>query len=143
MQIIVKAQNKKIKHFKMKTEKTFNYAHSNNPFFEVLVETPSLNFEDLFNQHNAAHYNEVIDKSKKMVLKFLNQNKKPFYGVSPKELLKEFSSIHIDIPIKDFDRQLIHGMETADSITIASHKYFFNQLAEVLSLFEIWKSYDC
>jgi len=67
----------------------------------VMVE-PS-HFQDLFSQHTADSYSEVIDQAKAMVVKFLNQQQKPFSGITPIQLGEQFKKIKLDIPLSDYD----------------------------------------
>lgn len=60
-------------------------------------------FPDLFHQQSADSYSQAIDQAKAMVLKFLDQQQKPFSGITPHQLGKQFKKIAFDVPLTNYD----------------------------------------
>lgn len=60
-------------------------------------------FQDLFHQHTADGYSTAIDQAKEMVLKFLENQQKPFSGITPVQLGRQFNKVEFDVPLKNYD----------------------------------------
>jgi len=60
-------------------------------------------FRDIFHQHTAESYSLAIDQAKEMVLKFLENQQKPFSGITPLQLGEQFNKIEFDVPLASYD----------------------------------------
>lgn len=62
----------------------------------------ALLYPDIFNQGSLHTYNEAMDQAKQLVLKFLNEQQKPFSGIAPNKLAEHFKKVDFDIPLKEY-----------------------------------------
>lgn len=63
-------------------------------------------YADIFSEHSSDAYNEAIDKARELVLRFLEQQKKPFSGISVATLSERFREVDFDTPLPDYDTLL-------------------------------------
>lgn len=59
-------------------------------------------FSEIFNADNVVSYALAVDQAKSLVMEFLESNKKPFSGITPVELGKNFESIDLERPLESF-----------------------------------------
>ncbi|TCQ99875.1 L-2,4-diaminobutyrate decarboxylase [Sphingobacterium sp. JUb20] len=64
--------------------------------------SPESSFPDVFSQHSSKSYNEAINQAKGLVIKFLDRQKHPFSGISPKQLSLLHEQIDLDIPLSSY-----------------------------------------
>ncbi len=59
-------------------------------------------FDDLFHEDSEKAYQKAIQTATESISGFLKQNKTPFSGIKPKDLLSVFDTIDFDTPLKDY-----------------------------------------
>lgn len=62
--------------------------------------------KDIFHHQNQDEYLEAVGKVTLAVKRFLDNNKKPFSGITPAKLRPLFAGIDLDIPLSDYDSLL-------------------------------------
>jgi len=67
--------------------------------------------DDIFHSANQENYAEAVNKVTLSVKRFLENNQKPFSGVSPAQLRPLFAKVDFDRPLPDYD-SLLHEVET-------------------------------
>lgn len=60
-------------------------------------------YPDIFSQHSAAAYDDVINQAKNLVLQFLHRQKKPFSGITPTALSQQFQDVDFDVPLANYE----------------------------------------
>jgi L-2,4-diaminobutyrate decarboxylase len=72
---------------------------------QLVSEKESLfpNLENLFCDINIQEYENAVHKAKESVISFLEETNKPFSGVSPRELRKQFENIDLNDPAISYD----------------------------------------
>jgi L-2,4-diaminobutyrate decarboxylase len=72
-----------------------------------MISTSSLlTQKDLFHAESMEEYLEAIQKTSQAVQRFLEQNQRPFSGISPAQLRQQFKNINFEQPHADYDALL-------------------------------------
>ncbi len=71
-----------------------------------LQNETALSFPDIFTQHSAEAYSNVLDEAKQLVLNFLENTQKPFSGIHPSVLLAQFETVDLDKPLGNYEQVL-------------------------------------
>lgn len=69
--------------------------------FSPIIET--IPFQDIFYEKTADGYRDAIDQAKELVRSFLENQKKPFSGITPAELGLQFEQIKFDTPLNSYE----------------------------------------
>lgn len=68
-------------------------------------------YQDIFHEGSTEEYSEAIESAKQVVRNFLENNKKPFSGISPAALGSIFAEVDFDTPLPDY-KSLFEEVET-------------------------------
>lgn len=63
-------------------------------------------YPGIFNQQSASTYNKAMQKAKAVVMRFLEQQQRPFSGISVAQLNELFDAVDFDTPLQDYDALL-------------------------------------
>lgn len=68
-------------------------------------------YKDIFHEGSAAEYNQAITSARQLVSSFLQKNRQPFSGITPRELKALFEQVSFDTPLPDYE-SLFREVET-------------------------------
>lgn len=77
------------------------YTNSKEEEFSSITET--VLFEDIFYEKTANAYRQAVGQAQELVMSFLENQKKPFSGITPAELGNEFKKINFDRPLNNYE----------------------------------------
>ena len=80
---------------------------------------------DIFHHDNQEEYLHAISKVSLAVKRFLENNKKPFSGVSPAQLRPLFAAVDFENPLEDYDRVLaeVESLYTSHAVAFRHPEY--------------------
>lgn len=87
-------------------------------FNTLLEDNPQ---KDIFHHDNQEEYLEAVGKVSMAVKRFLDNNKKPFSGVTPAQLRPLFAKVDLEKPLADYDLLLDEVEELYTSHAVAFH----------------------
>ena len=94
---------------------------------QLVSEKESLfpNLENLFCDINIHEYQNVMQKAQESVVAFLEDNKQPFSGVSPKDLRKQFENIELNSYPQSYEKvfEEVRTLYTQHAIAFHHPKY--------------------
>lgn len=96
----------------------FSSPIENSDLMELLSARPE---KEIFHHENENEYAHAIAKVSGAVRKFLQQNKKPFSGIKPKELQKEFDAIDFGQTHQTYDSLLQEVEQLYTKHAVAFH----------------------
>lgn len=82
---------------------------------------PEFDSKHLFIQESANDYSDAIKMATDCVLDFLKNTQKPFSGISPNELKKEFEKINLTIPFSNYKEVFAEAQKIYTQHAIAFH----------------------
>jgi L-2,4-diaminobutyrate decarboxylase len=92
---------------------------------KVKVATLDFDSKYLFTENASDVYNYAIDLASKSVVGFLKNNKKPFSGITPRELKKDFETIDLKEPLSTYEEVIseVENLYTQHAIAFHLPKY--------------------
>lgn len=90
---------------------------------KLVSEKESLfpNLESLFCDINIHEYQKAVNKAQESVISFLEDTHKPFSGISPRELRKQFENINLNDPTQTYEEVFEEVKELYTQHAIAFH----------------------
>ncbi|MFP3590801.1 pyridoxal phosphate-dependent decarboxylase family protein [Chryseobacterium sp. SIMBA_038] len=90
---------------------------------KLVSEKESLfpNLENLFCDLNIHEYQNAVSKAQESVISFLEDTTKPFSGISPRELRKQFENINLNDPSQTYEEVFEEVKELYTQHAIAFH----------------------
>lgn len=78
--------------------------------------------KSLFCATNTKEYQQAMDMARDCVVAFLEENKKPFSGIAPETLKKQFESLNLNIPLAGYEKVFQEAKELYTQHAIAFHQ---------------------
>ncbi|WP_256948541.1 pyridoxal phosphate-dependent decarboxylase family protein, partial [Flavobacterium psychrophilum] len=88
---------------------------------KLKVSTLDFDCKHLFTEKTSGEYKRAIDLASNSVIDFLENNKKPFSGISPRELKKDFETIDFKEPLSNYEEVICEVEELYTQHAIAFH----------------------
>lgn len=92
------------------------------PLISLFGDNPQ---KDIFHHDNQEEYLDAIGKVTQAVKRFLDNNKKPFSGISPAQLRPLFEKVDLEIPLSDYDSLLdeVESLYTKHAVAFHHPEY--------------------
>ncbi|WP_198666919.1 pyridoxal phosphate-dependent decarboxylase family protein [Taibaiella helva] len=87
----------------------------------ALLDAAAEAYPGIFNAQSADTYSKAIQKAKAVVLQFLEQQQRPFSGISVAQLNELFDTVDFDTPLQDYDALLQEVQELYVNHATAFH----------------------
>jgi L-2,4-diaminobutyrate decarboxylase len=100
-----------------------NSKHPDQDVPEILLASPS--YEDIFHEGTSAEYLHAMRLASQSVVTFLQDNQKPFSGVTASQLRPHFDAIDLDTPLPDYETLMseVESLYTRHAVAFHHPKY--------------------
>ncbi|WP_306352724.1 pyridoxal phosphate-dependent decarboxylase family protein [Flavobacterium sp. '19STA2R22 D10 B1'] len=90
---------------------------------QTLTTPTTLDFhcKNLFCEENVEEYKKAIDLTHESVVDFLKNTKKPFSGITPRELRRDFERVDLNQPLSNYEEVLSEVQQLYTQHAIAFH----------------------